>query len=212
MIRILIVDDHRLVREGLKKFLATEADFEVYEAASGEEAVTQTEDRRPDVILMDLMMPGIDGVEATKRCLAVCPEAKVIILTSLPDDEHVVPAIRAGALSYLLKDVSPDELVKAVREAAQGKPTFHPVAAQRMMQAVQDPEPPAGQYEALTPRELEVLECVGRGLENREIAELLGITERTVKAHVTNLLAKLDCPNRVSLAIYAVRNGLVDGM
>ena len=207
--RILIVDDHRLVREGLKKFLATEPDFELFEAAGGEEAVAQTERHRPDVILMDLMLPDIDGVEATRRCLAACPEAKVIILTSLPDDEHVVPAIRAGALSYLLKDVSPEQLVKAVREAAQGKPAFHPMAAQRMMQAVQDPESLAGDYEALTPREIEVLSYVGQGLENKEIAELLGITERTVKAHVTSLLAKLDLPNRVSLAVWAVRKGIV---
>lgn len=209
MIRILIVDDHALVREGLKKFLATEPDFAVFEAADGEEAVTQTEAHRPDVILMDLMMPGIDGVEATGRCLNAHPGAKVVILTSLPDADKVLPAIRAGALSYLLKDVSPDELINAVRKAASGQPTFHPVAAQRMMQAVQNPEAPSGEYEALTPREIEVLTCVGRGLENREIAERLNITERTVKAHITNLLAKLDCPNRVSLAIYALRNEIV---
>lgn len=209
MIRILIVDDHALVRAGLKKFLSTEPDFEVLEAANGEDAVILSGEHRPDVILMDLMLPGIDGVEATKRCLEAHPEAKVIILTSLPDDDKVLPAIRAGALSYLLKDVSPEELIDAVRDAARGKATFHPVAAQRMMQAVQNPPAPAGEYEALTPRELEVLACVGRGMENKEIAEELGITERTVKAHVTNLLAKLDCPNRVSLAIYAVRNGIV---
>lgn len=209
MIRILIVDDHRLVREGLKKFLATESDFVLFEADSGEEAVAQAELHKPDVILMDLMLPGIDGVEATRRCLAAVPETKVVILTSLPDTDKVLPAIRAGALSYLLKDVSPEDLVKAVREAAAGTPTFHPVAAQRMMRAVQDPEPPGGEYEALTPREVEVLACVGRGLENKEIAELLGITERTVKAHITNLLAKLDRPNRVSLAIYALRNDIV---
>lgn len=209
MIRLLIVDDHRLVREGLKRFLATEPDFTVFEAASGEEAVVLAERHRPDVILMDLMLPGMSGVEATKRCLAVCPEAKVVVLTSLPDDDQVLPAIRAGALSYLLKDVSPEELIQVVRDAAAGKPTFHPVAAQRMMQAVQNPNAPAGEYEALTPREIEVLECVGRGMDNKEIAELLGITERTVKAHITSLLAKLDCPNRVSLAIYAVRKGIV---
>lgn len=209
MIRLLIVDDHALVREGLKKFLATEPDFAVFEAADGEQAVAQTEAHRPDVILMDLMMPGMDGVEATKGCLNAYPEAKIIILTSLPDSDKVLPAIRAGALSYLLKDVSPDDLIRAVRDAAVGTPTFHPVAAQRMMQAVQNPTAPAGEYEALTPREVEVLGCVGRGLDNKEIAELLSITERTVKAHVSNLLAKLDCPNRVSLAIYAVRNEIV---
>lgn len=209
MIRLLIVDDHALVREGLKKFLATEPDFAVFEAADGEQAVAQTETHRPDVILMDLMMPGMDGVEATKGCLNAYPEAKIIILTSLPDSDKVLPAIRAGALSYLLKDVSPDDLIRAVRDAAVGTPTFHPVAAQRMMQAVQNPTAPAGEYEALTPREIEVLSCVGRGLDNKEIAELLSITERTVKAHVSNLLAKLDCPNRVSLAIYAVRNEIV---
>lgn len=208
MIRILIVDDHALVREGLKRFLATEPDFTVFEATDGKQALSQTKTHRPHVILMDVMMPGMDGVETTKRCLHIHPEAKIIILTSLPDADNVLPAIRAGALSYLLKDVSPDDLIRAVRDAAAGQSTFHPVAAQRMMEAVQNPIAPAGEYETLTPREIEVLGHVGRGLNNKEIAELLSISERTVKAHVSSLLAKLDCPNRVGLAIYAMQHDI----
>lgn len=206
MIRVLIVDDHPLVREGLKRFLALEPDFEVAEAPDGETAIELAAAFRPHVILMDLILPGIDGVEATARSVEASPDSNVIILTSLPDDDRVLPAIRAGALSYLLKDVSADDLVRAVRDAALGKPTFHPLAAERLMHAVKSPEPRSAPKHELTARELEVLACIGRGLSNREIAGALHISERTVKAHVSNLLAKLNCPDRTNLAIYAIRN------
>lgn len=206
--RILLVDDHALVREGLKKFLSTEPDLEIYEADGGEAAIRQAAAVTPDVILMDLMMPGMDGIEATRRCLEVSPGSRVIVLTSHPEDEKVLPAIRAGATSYLLKDVSAEELAQAIRRAAEGRPTFHPLAASKMMDAVKEPSPARSEAEELTPRELEVLRLVGQGMSNREIAETLFIGERTVKTHISNLLSKLDLPDRTNLAIYALRHGI----
>lgn len=206
--RILIVDDHPLVRVGLRNFLSTEPDFELFEAVDGPDALKQASALQPDVILMDLVMPGMDGVTATAQCLEASPRSKVIILTSVPDDTRVLPAIRAGALSYLLKDVLADDLVKAIRDAAAGKASFHPLAADRMVRALQGDEPPVPGADALTPREMEVLSCIGQGMSNKEIAHALGIGERTVKTHVSNLLAKLDCPDRTNLAIYAWRHGL----
>jgi len=206
VIRVLIVDDHPLVREGLRRFLALEPDFDVAEAPDGETAATLAASFLPHVVLMDLILPTIDGVEATARVLEVSPDSKVVILTSLPDDDRVLPAIRAGALSYLLKDVSADDLIRAVRDAAKGKSTFHPLATERLMHAVKGPDTDADPTYALTARELEVLGCIGRGLNNREIADELYISERTVKAHVSSLLAKLDCADRTNLAIYAIRN------
>ncbi|MFY9384435.1 MAG: response regulator transcription factor [Dethiobacteria bacterium] len=207
MIRVLLVDDHGMVREGLKIYLETEKDIQVVgETADGAAAEALAATLKPDVILMDLVMPGIDGVEATKRCLAASPESKVIVLTSKPDDELVLPAIRAGAFSYLLKDISAAELSAAIRSAVAGRPTLHPMAAARMMQEINDPLPHAAGE--LSPRELEVLKLIGEGLTNKEIAERLFIAERTVKSHVTRLLEKLSLRDRTQLAIYAIRNKL----
>lgn len=205
MIRILIVDDHAVVRRGLGSFLATAPDLQVVgEAATGEEAVALAPVLRPDVVLMDLVLPGMDGVEATRRLLAACPGARVVVLTSYPDDERVIPALQAGALSYLLKDVAPDALAAAIRAAARGEPVLHPVAQAGLVRALGRPGPAPD----LTPREREVLALVAQGLSNQAIAGRLGIAERTVKAHISNLLAKLDLQDRTQLAIYALRNRL----
>lgn len=210
MIRVMIVDDHELVREGLKLFLATEPGIEVAaEAADGDAAAALAAELRPDVILMDLMLPGVDGVQATRRCLAASPGSRVIVLTSKADDGLVLPAIRAGALSYLLKDVSAAELAAAIRDAAAGKPAFHPMAAARIAEELgAAPKRPQGADE-ISPREMEVLALIGQGLGNKEIGERLFITERTVKAHVSRLLEKLGLRDRTQLAIYAVQNRLV---
>lgn len=210
MIRIMLVDDHKMVREGLKIYLSMEDGIEIVgEAENGAQAAELAAQLKPDVILMDLMMPVADGIEGTKRCLAAHPSGKVIILTSMPDDERVVPAIRAGALSYVLKDISADELAQAIRNAATGKPTLHPMAAQRMMQELSAPPKPKSGVDEISPREMEVLLLIAQGLSNKEIGERLYIGERTVKTHVSHLLEKLQLQDRTQLAIYAVQNKLV---
>ncbi len=211
MIQVLMVDDHGMVREGLKIYLATEAGIEVVgEAADGAAAATLAAELKPDVILMDLVMPGVDGVEGTKRCLAASPGSKIIVLTSKPDDELVLPAVRAGALSYLLKDLSAEELSTAIRSAAAGSPTLHPMAAARMMRELSDtPRRSTAGPDEISSREMEVLKLIGEGLTNQEIGARLFIAERTVKSHVTHLLEKLALRDRTQLAIYAVQNKLV---
>ena len=205
MIRVLIVDDHEIVRRGIKSYLATEEGFEVVgEASSGEEAVRMAQELRPDVVLMDLVMPGMDGVEATRRIMASNPQTCVVVLTSYTDDSRVLPALKAGARSYLLKDVAAEELGESLRRAHRGESVLHPVAAQRVLREMTAPkgaEP--------TERELEVLLLVAQGLSNQEIGERLYITERTVKAHITSLLSKLGLSDRTQLAIYAHTHGLV---
>lgn len=211
MIRVLIVDDHGMVREGLKIYLATEKGIEVAgEAADGAEAAVLAAELQPDVILMDLIMPGLDGVEGTKRCLAASPSSRVIVLTSKPDDELVLPAVRAGALSYLLKDLSAAELAAAIRDAASGKPVLHSMAAARLLQECGSTPSRCCRAEGISPREMEVLKLIGRGLGNREIGGCLFIAETTVKSHVTRLLEKLALRDRTQLAIYAIQQGLLD--
>lgn len=210
MIRVMLVDDHKMVREGLKIYLSMEEDIEICgEAENGAAGAELAAERKPDVILMDLMMPVADGIEGTKRCLAASPTSKVIMLTSMPDDERVVPAIRAGALSYILKDISAEELASTIRAAAAGKPTLHPMAAQRMMQELSAPTRSKPGVDEISPREMEVLQLIARGLSNKEIGERLFIGERTVKTHVSHLLEKLQLQDRTQLAIYAVQNKLV---
>lgn len=210
MIRVLLVDDHKLVREGLKIYLGMEPELSVVgEAEDGAIAAKLAAELKPDVILMDLMMPGTDGIEGTRLCLAASPASRVIVLTSMPDDERVMPAIRAGGLSYLLKDVSADELATAIRGAAAGKPTLHPMAATRMMQELNGLPRKAGALDEVSPRELEVLQLIARGMSNKEIGEQLFIGERTVKTHVSHLLEKLRLQDRTQLAIYAVQNKVV---
>ena len=214
-ITVLIVDDHAVVRQGVRAFLETQPDIRVVaEAASGAEAVRQAERHAPDVVLMDLVMPGMDGVEATRALKRVSPRSQVIVLTSYHDDEHIFPAIRAGALSYLLKDVAPAALAEAVRRAARGEAVLHPRVAARLVQEIhaargqrEAAKPPA--FADLTERELEVLRLVAQGLSNAAIAQRLYISERTVKSHVSNILSKLHLADRTQAAVYAWQQGLM---
>jgi NarL family two-component system response regulator LiaR len=213
-LRVVIVDDHQVVRQGLRTFLELYDDIEVVgEAADGAECLDVAQRERPDVVLMDLVMPGMDGITATRELAARASGARVIALTSFAEDDQVFPAIQAGASSYLLKDVSPDDLVDAIRAACRGEPRLHPDVARKLMEAMRA-EPRAARAEPapdrLSERELEVVRLVAQGLSNREIAGRLVISEKTVKTHLTHILGKLDLQDRTQLAIYAFRAGLVE--
>ncbi len=204
--RILIADDHSVVRQGLKMFLALDPELEVVaEAADGAEAVRLTRELRPDVVLMDLLMPVMDGITATQTIRKEVPDVEVIALTSVLEDVSVVGAIRAGAIGYLLKNTEADELRRAIRAAAGGQVQLSPEAAARLMREVRVPESP----EALTGRETDVLRLLAEGRANKEIARSLRIGEKTVKTHVSNILAKLSVQSRTQAALYAVKIGLV---
>ena len=209
-ISVLMVDDHRLVRQGLQDFLELQDDLEIVgEASSGEEGVQLAQDILPDVVLMDLVLPGIDGVEATRRIKAVSPSTQIIVLTSFTDDDKVFPAIKAGAISYLLKDVQPEELARAIRAAQRNEAVLHPEVAAKLMQEFNVPRPADNPVEQLTERELEVLRLIARGKSNKEIADTLIISEKTVKTHVSNILSKLHLADRTQAAIYALRQRIV---
>jgi NarL family two-component system response regulator LiaR len=212
MIRILIADDHAVVREGLRAFLELQDELTVVgEAGDGEEALVEAERLRPDVILMDLVMPRLDGVGAMRELRRRMPEVRVIVLTSFLDDDRLLPAVQAGAAGYLLKDVEPSELAHAVRAAHAGEALLNPAAAARLVQAIADGQASAAaqERERLTRREREVLELIAQGRSNKRIAFELGISEKTVKAHVGRLLAKLGVADRTQAALLAVRRGLV---
>jgi DNA-binding NarL/FixJ family response regulator len=212
-IRILIVDDHQVVRQGLRTFLELHPDIVVVgEAGDGAAAVELSAHASPDVVLMDLVMPGMDGITATRRIKALNTGIKIIALTSFTEDDKVFPAIQAGASSYLLKDVTPDVLVDAIRAAHHGESRLHPEIMHKLMEQVVHPpqDGATSDHSGLTPRELEVIRLVAQGRSNREIATALVISEKTVKAHVSNILGKLGLEDRTQMAIYAVRNGLVD--
>jgi two-component system, NarL family, response regulator LiaR len=208
VIRVLVVDDHAVVREGLRTFLELQEGIAVVgEAADGEEAVRQAEALRPDVIVMDLVMPRLDGVGAMRELRRRLPSARVIVLTSFVEDERLLPAIQAGAAGYLLKNVAPAELARAVRAAHAGEALIDPVVAARLVDAIaQPPGEPAP--ERLTAREQEVLALIARGFSNKRIARELGIAEKTVKTHVGHVLAKLGVADRTQAAVHAVRAGL----
>ena len=210
-ITVLLVDDHAMVRQGVRAFLETQNDIAVVaEAGSGEEAVRLATEHAPDVALVDLIMPGMDGVEATRRLTARSPRTNVVVLTSYHDDEHVFPAIRAGALSYILKEVGPDELADAVRKAAVGEAVLHPQVAARVVRELHGArrdEPNA--FHDLSERELEVLKLIAEGLSNAEISNRLFISEKTTKSHVSNILSKLHVADRTQAAVYAWREGVV---
>jgi two-component system, NarL family, response regulator LiaR len=210
-ITVLIVDDHQVVRQGVRTFLEAQPDITVVaEAESGQAATQLAAEHAPDVVLMDLLMPGMDGIAATRQVKQVSPRSQVIVLTSYHQSEHIFPALRAGALSYLLKDASPQELVEAVRKAARGEVVLHSQVAARMIQelhgAYQDTSDP---LTSLSERELEVLRLVANGLSNSEIAEKLMIGEKTVKSHVSNILGKLHLADRTQAAVFAWREGVM---
>jgi NarL family two-component system response regulator LiaR len=210
MITVILVDDHKVVRQGVRAFLQTQPDIEVVAgAADGETAVSLATEHAPDVMLMDLKMPGMDGVEATRRVKEVSPRTQIIVLTSYHQDEYIFPAIRAGALSYVLKDVEPKELATAVRQAAQGEAVLHPQVAARHVQEVPGSrEETFNPFTELSEREMEVLKLVADGMSNGEIAEMLVISEKTVKSHVSNILGKLHVADRTQAAVYAWREGI----
>lgn len=216
-ISVLLVDDHEVVRQGLRAFLEAQPEFAVVgEAESGAEAIKLARDHIPDVVLMDLVMPGMDGVEATRQVRGASPRSQVVVLTSYHDDEHIFPALQAGAISYVLKDIKMDELAEAVRRAAQGEATLHPRVATRVLQelhgAKADREQPRSElylFTELTLRETDVLKLIATGLNNREIADQLVISEYTVKGHVSNILSKLHLADRTQAAVYAWREGIV---
>lgn len=210
-ITVLLVDDHKMVRQGVRAFLQAQADIEVVaEADSGETAVTLAAQHAPDVVLMDLVMPGMDGVTATRLVKAQSPRTQIIMLTSYHQDEHIFPAIRAGALSYLLKDIEPAALAEAVRQAAQGEAVLHPRVAARVVQELHGSrQESVNVFTELSERELEVLRLIADGANNSSIAEQLVISEKTVKSHVSNILSKLHLADRTQAAVLAWREGIV---
>lgn len=205
-IRIVIADDHSVVRRGLRMFLAMDPELVVVgEAADGEEAVHLARLLLPDIVLMDLLMPGMDGITATALIRSELPDTEVLALTSVLEDASVVGAVRAGAIGYLLKDTDADALCRAIKAAAAGQVQLTPQAAARLMQVVSSPESP----EELTERETEVLRLMAQGQSNKEIARSLSISEKTVKVHVSNILSKLGVQSRTQATLYAIRVGLV---
>jgi NarL family two-component system response regulator LiaR len=210
-ITVLIVDDHQVVRQGVRAFLESQPDIAVVgEAESGEIATQLAAEHAPDVVLMDLLMPGMDGITATQKVKEVSPRSQVIVLTSYHQDEHIFPAIRAGALSYLLKEAGPQELVEAVRKAARGEAVLHPRVAARLVQELHGARQDiANPLTTLSDRELEVLRLIAGGLSNAEIAQQLVISEKTVKSHVSNILGKLHLADRTQAAVFAWREGVV---
>ena len=208
-IRVLVVDDHIVVREGIRALLATEPDIEVVgEARDGGEAITEAARLRPDVILMDLVMPQTDGITAIQRILASQPEARILVLTSFDADDKVFPAIRAGARGYTLKDSGPAELARAIRRIHDGESSLHPAIARKVLQELAQPPQQPATSEALTEREMDVLRLVAHGESNQQIGAVLGISEATVRKHVSNVLSKLHLASRTQAALYALREGL----
>ncbi len=208
---ILIVDDHEVVRKGVRAYLETLPEFNVVgEAASGEEALALVTEQIPDIVLLDLILPGMDGVETTRRIKAISPRTQVVVLTSYHEDIHIFPALKAGAISYILKDMKMDKLVDALHRAMEGEVTLHPRVAARVLQNLRGEDGEASQlYTDLTERELEVLKLIANGLSNNQIAETLVISENTVKGHVSNILSKLHLADRTQVAVYAWQKGLV---
>jgi DNA-binding NarL/FixJ family response regulator len=211
-IRILIADDHHVVRRGLAFFLRTQKDIEIVgEAGNGKEAVELTRSLKPDLVLMDLVMPEMDGIEATKRIKSEMPEVKIMMLTSFSDQDHVIPALEAGASGYQLKDIQPDELISCIRKINNGENQLHPKATSHLLEKLSNKGKEERNLLAeLTKREIDVLKEIAKGKSNKEIAASLFITEKTVKTHVSNLLSKLELADRTQAALFAVKNNLVD--
>ncbi len=208
-IRVLIVDDHVIVRKGIRALLAMQPDVEVVgEAGDGREALARAEEWRPDVVLMDLMMPEMDGIEATREITSRFAQTRVVVLTSFAADDKVFPALKAGALGYLLKDSSPADLLGSIRQVYRGESSLHPAIARKVLHELTRPPERAKTTEAITDRELEVLRLIARGMSNQEIADKLVVTEATVRAHVSNILGKLHLASRTQAALYALKEGL----
>ena len=210
-ITVMIVDDHDMVRQGAVVYLNTQEDIVVVaEAENGEHAVQSAREYVPDVVLMDLVMPGMDGVEATRRVKDISPRTQIIVLTSYHQDEHIFPALQAGAISYLLKDVKAAELCVAIRRAANGEATLHPRVAARLIKEFHGEAPErVNPFTELTDREMDVLKLIAKGYTNNKIAETLVISLGTVKGHVSNILSKLHLADRTQAAVYAWKEGVV---
>jgi len=210
-ITIILVDDHDVVRRGIRAYLDTLPEFQVVgEAASGEEALNLVLEYIPDVVLMDLIMPGIDGVETTRRIKTLSPRTQVVVLTSYHEDAHIFPALKAGAISYILKDMKVEKLAEAIHRAVQGEVTLHPRVAARVLQNIRGEN--SGEqnlFTELTERELDVLKLIANGMTNSQIASKLVISENTVKGHVSNILSKLHLADRTQVAVYAWQKGIV---
>ncbi|MGD8752142.1 MAG: response regulator transcription factor [Anaerolineales bacterium] len=211
-IRILIADDHTIVRDGLRAVLATQADINVIaEAANGQEAVSKTLSYQPDVVLMDIIMPQMDGIEAIRQIKRQRPETRILVLTSFATDDKVFPAIKAGAVGYLLKDTDSEDLIRAIYQVHSGESSLHPKIARKLLgELVEEPPSPSvgPEVDPLTERELEVLKLVARGLSNEQIAAQLIISEGTVRTHVSNILGKLHLASRTQATLYALRKGI----
>lgn len=208
-IKILIVDDHSIVRKGLRALLASQPDMEVVgEAADGQEAVNKAETSHPEVILMDLMMPVKNGIEAISEIKKKNPEIRILVLSSFGEDDKVFPAIKAGASGYLLKDTLPQELLQAIIDVYEGRPSLHPEIAMKLMTEISQHSDLPPTEDPLTDREVEVLKLVAKGLSNQEIADKLVISERTICAHISNIMNKLHLANRTQAALYALREGI----
>ena len=211
-ISIIIVDDHEVVRNGIRSYLETVKDFHVVgEAASGEAALKLVSDHIPDIVLLDLILPGMDGVETTRRIKQISPRTQVVVLTSYHEDVHIFPALKAGAISYILKDMKMDKLGEALHRAAQKEVTLHPLVAARVLQNIRsETREDQPLFTELTERELDVLRLIANGMTNSQIAEKLVISDNTVKGHVSNILSKLHLADRTQVAVYAWQQGLVN--
>ncbi len=210
-ISIIIVDDHEVVRNGIRAYLETQSVFNVVgEAASGKDAIALVSELLPDVVLMDLIMPGMDGIETTRQIKRISPRTQVVVLTSYHEDIHIFPALKAGATAYILKDMKMEQLVEALNRAVQGEVTLHPRVASRVLQNIRGEYGDEPQlFTELTERELDVLKLIANGLTNSQIAESLTISENTVKGHVSNILSKLHLMDRTQAAVYAWQKGIV---
>ncbi len=208
-IRVLIAEDHEIVRKGIRALLATKKDIQVVgEACNGIEAVSQSQTLHPDVVLMDLVMPKMDGIQAIQEITNQLPETRVLVLTSFDADEQVFPAIKAGALGYLLKDSGPQELIQAIRQVYRGEPSLEPSIARKVLAELSSPTQKPLSPDPLTVRELEILRLIAQGRSNKEIATLLVISDETVHSHVSNILNKLHLASRTQAALYALKEGI----